>query len=165
MGQAWAEDHLYVNKSRSQGPPGIEWLPRAQEPSLALVLKGSPLVLWVTRRAAAPTAVLQGVVQCPPVSRSSGWLCPALRPSSLSLTPGSAHSSRLLLFLSPRLTHLCLLSAHSLTLDFPVPFSVFASRHPFPQMEGFLGAADTKPGVIITHTRNNPESCWAHIRA
>lgn len=56
-------------------------------------------------------------------------------------------------------------TTYFLTLGFPVPFSFFANHPPSPQMESFLGAAEAKPGVIITHTRNNPESCWAHIRA
>lgn len=38
-----------------------------------------------------------------------------------TLTSGSARSSSLLLFLSPWLTHLCPLSACSLTLGFPAP--------------------------------------------
>lgn len=86
------------------------------------------------------------------------WLAfPSSLPSCAHLGPWV---SPLWLSPPPGLTPLRPLTASFLTLGFPRPFSLFANNPPSPPMESFLGAAEAKTGVIITHTRNNPESCW-----
>lgn len=131
--------------------------------------KGVPLDLWPRTQALGPTAVLlcafpqgsgqwaRGVVlgalarftqlSVFPLSPCR-WVGPLLQPSVFPIP--WAYSS---------VPTYCILS------DLGLPFSFFDNHPPSPQMESFLGAAEAKPGVIITHTRNNPESCWAHIRA